>query len=258
MLVDSHCHLDRLDYDGIEGGVASVLANAAARDIDHFLCVSIHLEQFSTMLKTIAPFDNVFASCGVHPLNQEETFEYPQLLALADDPRVVAVGETGLDYFYAKETAQLQREAFVDHIRCANELQKPLIIHTRDACADTIKIMDDNGADKVGGVFHCFTEDWAMAQQGIERNFYISISGIVTFKNAENVRDVVRKVPLDKLLVETDSPYLAPVPYRGKQNQPAYVREVAEFVADIKGVSLETLAEHTTNNFFDLFPLAKK
>lgn len=258
MLVDSHCHLDRLDYDGIEGGVAGVLANAAKRDISHFLCVSIHLQQFATMLDTIAPYDNVFASCGVHPLNQEQRFEYPELLALADNPDVVAVGETGLDYFYAKETAELQREAFALHIKCANELKKPLIIHTRDACADTIKIMDDNGADKAGGVFHCFTEDWEMAKQGIERNFYISISGIVTFKNASNVREVVKRVPLDKLLVETDSPYLAPVPYRGKQNQPAYVREVAEFVADIKGVSLETLAEHTTNNFFDLFPLAQR
>lgn len=171
MLVDSHCHLDRLDYDGIEGGVAGVLACAAKRDISHFLCVSIHLEQFTTMLDTIAPFDNVFASCGVHPLNQEETFEYSQLLSLADDARVVAVGETGLDYFYAKQTAQLQREAFASHIQCANELNKPLIIHTRDACEDTINIMDANGADKVGGVFHCFTEDWQMRSRVLNETF---------------------------------------------------------------------------------------
>ena len=176
----------------------------------------------------------------------------------AKHPKVVAIGETGLDYYYAEQTAQLQRDAFALHIQCANQLNKPLIIHTRDACDDTIAIMDEHQADKVGGVFHCFTEDWEMAKKGIERGFYISISGIVTFNNAANVREVVKKVPLDKLLVETDSPYLAPVPYRGKQNQPAYVREVAEFVAQLKGVSLETLAQQTTDNFFTLFNRAKR
>lgn len=258
MLVDSHCHLDRLKYDDFPGGIAEVLANAKVRDISHFLCVSIHLQQFKHMMEAIAPFENVYASCGVHPLNQEETFDYQELLSLASRDDVVAVGETGLDYFYASETREIQQVSFGQHIDVAKQVNKPLIIHTRDAVEDTISIMDKHNAEQVGGVFHCFTEDLAMAQKGMERGFYISISGIVTFRNAAALREVVKQVPLDKLLVETDSPYLAPVPHRGKQNQPAYVRDVAEFVAELKGVSLEQLAQQTTANFFDLFSLAKR
>jgi TatD DNase family protein len=258
LLVDSHCHLDRLDYSDLPGGIAGVLDAAKTRGVSHFLCVSVYLDQFATMMEAIKPFDNVFASCGVHPLNQEETFEYDHLLKLASEERVVAVGETGLDYFYAKETQEIQQQSFGQHIDAAKVLNKPLIIHTRGAVDDTISIMDKHGADKVGGVFHCFTEAWEMAQQGLERNFYISISGIVTFKNAAALREVVKKVPLDKLLVETDSPYLAPVPHRGQQNQPAFVRDVAEFVADLKGISLEALAEQTTENFFTLFDRAAR
>lgn len=256
MFVDSHCHLDRVDHQHLPEGIKTLLDQAAQRDVSHFLCVCIHLQQFASMLAAIAPFPNVFASCGVHPLDQEQSFDYAQLLNLATDPRVVAIGETGLDYYYAKQTAEQQRESFALHIQCANQLQKPLIIHTRDAHQDTIALLDTHDAQQVGGVFHCFTESWEMAKQGIERGFYISISGIVTFKNARNVREVVKRLPLDKLLIETDSPYLAPVPYRGKQNQPAYVREVAECIAEIKGISLTKLAEHTTNNFFELFQLA--
>jgi TatD DNase family protein len=258
LLVDSHCHLDRLDFDETQGDIQAVLDRAKGRGVSHLLCVSIHLNQFKDMMKAIAPFDHVFASCGVHPLNQEETYQTAQLLKLADAPNVVAVGETGLDYFYAKETQQIQQKSFAQHIEVANQLKKPLIIHTRGAQEDTIAIMDEYGADKAGGVFHCFTEEWEMAKQGIERGFYISISGIVTFRNASQLRDVVKKVPLERLLVETDSPYLAPVPYRGQQNQPAYVREVAEFVADLKGVSVEVLAEQTSNNFFNLFDRATR
>ena len=252
MLVDSHCHLDRLD----EQPLGAILDNAHSRDIHHFLCVSIQLDQFPSMMDKIAPYPQVFASCGVHPLNQETRYDYDELLRLADHPNVVAIGETGLDYYYAPETKQIQQQSFGQHIDAAKVLKRPLIIHTRDAREDTIRIMDEHNASEVGGVFHCFTESLEMAQQGIERGFYISISGIVTFRNAKALREVVKQIPLDRLLVETDAPYLAPVPHRGKQNQPAYVRDVAEFVADLKGVSLEALAEQTSQNFFNLFDRA--
>jgi TatD DNase family protein len=258
LLVDSHCHLDRLDFDEANGGIHGVVNKAMDCGVSHFLCVSVHLNQFPHMMEAIKPFDNVFASCGVHPLNQEEVFEYDQLLSLADNDDVVAVGETGLDYFYAKETQEIQKTSFAQHIKAANQLDKPLIIHTRGAQDDTLAIMREHNADKAGGVFHCFTEEWDMAKQGIEMGFYISISGIVTFRNASALREVVKKVPLDRLLVETDSPYLAPVPHRGQQNQPAFVREVAEFVADLKDISLEALAEQTTENFFTLFSRAQR
>lgn len=258
LLVDSHCHLDRLDFEKLGVDIHQVVNKAMACGVSHFMCISVHLKQFPEMLKTIAPFDNVFASCGVHPLNQDELYQYDELLTLATNDSVVAVGETGLDYFYAPETREIQKESFINHIKVANQLDKPLIIHTRGAQQDTLDIMREHQAEKAGGVFHCFTEEWDMAKQGIEMGLYISISGIVTFRNAADLREVVKKVPLDRLLIETDSPYLAPVPYRGQQNQPAYVREVAEFVADLKGISVEALGEQTTENFFNLFPLAKR
>lgn len=258
MLVDSHCHLDGLDYAALGSDIHAVVKQAMDRGVSHFMCISVHLKQFPKMLETIKPFANVFASCGVHPLNQEETFEYDQLLTLADDDRVVAIGETGLDYFYAKETREIQKTSFIQHLQVANQLDKPLIIHTRGAQQDTLAIMKEHHADKAGGVFHCFTEEWEMAKQGIDMGFYISISGIVTFRNASALREVVKKVPLDRLLIETDSPYLAPVPHRGEQNQPAYVREVAQYVADLKGISLEALGQHTSENFFTLFNRAKR
>jgi TatD DNase family protein len=258
LLVDSHCHLDRLDFDKLDGDIHSVVEQAMQRGVSHLMCISVHLKQFPHMLEAIKPFDNVFASCGVHPLNQEELYDYDELLTLAADERVVAVGETGLDYFYAPESQAIQKVSFAQHIDVANALNKPLVIHTRGAQQDTLDIMKAHNAEKAGGVFHCFTEEWDMAKKGIDMGLYISISGIVTFKNAENVRDVVKKMPLDRLLIETDSPYLAPVPHRGQQNQPAYVREVAEFVADLKGISVEALGEQTTENFFKLFPLAKR
>lgn len=258
MLVDSHVHLDRLDFDGLGMDLAGVLKMAQDEGVAHSLCVSIHLAQFPQMMALIEPFENVSASCGVHPLNQEEAFEYQELLRLADNPKVVAIGETGLDYHYAEETREIQKVSFGQHIDAANALGKPLIIHTRAAKEDTIAIMDEHGADSAGGVFHCFTEDLEMARQGIERGFYISLSGIVTFRNAKALQDVVRELPLDKLLVETDAPYLTPVPFRGKPNHPARVKEVAKFVAELKGVSLEALAEQTTENFYTLFDQAKR
>lgn len=258
MLVDSHCHLDRLDFDNLGMDISGVLDKARQAQVNHILCVSIHLHQFPDMMALIEPFDNVSASCGVHPLNQEETYDYQELLRLADHPKVVAIGETGLDYYYAEETRKVQQASFAQHIDAANALGKPLIIHTRSAKEDTIAIMDEHGAEKCGGVFHCFTEDLEMAKKGLDRGFYISISGIVTFRNAKALQEVVKQLPLDKLLVETDAPYLTPVPYRGKQNHPALVREVAQFIADLKGISLEALAEQTTENFYQLFTQAKR
>lgn len=184
---------------------------------------------------------------------EDEPFDYDKLFQFAQDPKVVAIGETGLDYHYTPETKTLQQSLFVQQIEIANKLNKPLIIHTRSAREDTMNMLEQNGAEKCGGVLHCFTEDWTMAKRALEIGFYISISGIITFRNAEELRDVVRKIPLDRLLIETDSPYLAPIPYRGKPNQPAYVRETCEYVATLKGVSTEELARITTENVQKLF-----
>ena len=256
MLVDSHCHLDRLDFGKKHKDIADVLAKASARGVSHLLCVSVTLEQFPAMLEAITPFPTVFASCGVHPLDQESTWSKEQLLSLAADPRVVAIGETGLDYFYHPEHKAIQQAAFREHIRVARALNKPLIIHTRDAQEDTLAIMREEGADAVGGVIHCFTEEWAMAEAALALGFYVSISGIVTFRNADRLRDVTRRLPSDRLLIETDSPYLAPVPHRGVENEPAYVRDVAEYVAWLRNCSVEELAAVTSANFFRLFKLA--
>ena len=257
MLVDSHCHLDRLDFGKKHRDISDVLAKASARGVSHLLCVSVTLEQFPAMLETITPFPNVFASCGVHPLDQESAWSKEQLHALAADPRVVAIGETGLDYFYHPEHKAIQQAAFREHIRVARALSKPLIIHTRDAQEDTLAIMREEGAEAVGGVIHCFTEDWAMAEAALALGFYVSISGIVTFRNADRLRDVTRRLPADRLLIETDSPYLAPVPHRGVENEPAYVRDVAEYVAWLRSCSVEELAAETSANFFRLFKLAQ-
>ncbi len=257
MLVDSHCHLDRLAYGQKHQDIADALAKAEARGVSHLLCVSVTLEQFPAMLEAITPFPNVFASCGVHPLDQESAWSKEQLHALAADPRVVAIGETGLDYFYHPEHKAIQQAAFREHIRVARALNKPLIIHTRDAQEDTLAIMREEGAEAVGGVIHCFTEDWAMAEEALALGFYVSISGIVTFRNADRLRDVTRRLPADRLLIETDSPYLAPVPHRGVENEPAYVRDVAEYVAWLRNCSVEELAAMTSANFFRLFKLAQ-
>lgn len=257
MLVDSHCHLDRLAYGQKHQDIADALAKAEARGVSHLLCVSVTLEQFPAMLDKIAPFPNVFASCGVHPLDQESAWSKEQLQQLAADPRVVAIGETGLDYFYHPEHKAIQQAAFREHIRVARALGKPLIIHTRDAQEDTLAILREEGAAAVGGVIHCFTEDWAMAEAAMALGFYISISGIVTFRNADRLRDITRRLPADRLLIETDSPYLAPVPHRGVENEPAYVRDVAEYVAWLRNSSVEEIAALTSANFFRLFQLAQ-
>lgn len=251
MFVDSHCHLDRLEKS--PQALAEVIQFAEQRGVEHFLCVSVSVKDFPAMLETIRPFANVSASCGVHPLHQEDACSYEELLAMATKDEVVAIGETGLDYFYSAETKDVQLTSFVDHIKVANKLNKPLIIHTRDARQDTIELLKKHKLATTRGVLHCFTEDWAMAQAAIELGLFISISGIVTFKTATELQEVVKKIPLENLLIETDSPWLAPVPYRGKPNQPGYVREVGEFVANLKGISVHELAKVTSSNYYDLF-----
>ncbi|MFB9216848.1 TatD family hydrolase [Vibrio sinaloensis] len=253
MFVDSHCHLDKLDYQELHNGIEDVVAKAKAANVTELLSVGVTLDSFPNMLEMIEPFDNIYASCGVHPLDVESDFALDRLHEYASHPRVVAIGETGLDYHYQPETADLQKLRFEQHVELAVNLNKPLIIHTRNARQDTLDILRNGGADKCGGVIHCFTEDLAFAQAAMELGFYISISGIVTFRQATELKEVVKALPTDRLLIETDSPYLAPVPHRGKQNQPAYVVEVAAYIAQLKEIALGDLAEKTTRNFRELF-----
>lgn len=251
MFVDSHCHLDRLDKTAEE--LDEIIAFAVSRKIQHMLCVSVSVDSFPKMLSAVEKYQNVSVSCGVHPLHQDEACSYEELLEMASHPSVVAIGETGLDYYYSAETKPTQQTSFVDHIKVANVLSKPLIIHTRDARQDTIDLLKTHKAPHTKGVLHCFTESLEMAEAAMEMGFYISISGIVTFKTATELQQVVQALPLNRLLIETDSPWLAPVPYRGKANQPAYVVEVAEFIAELKGITVAQLASATTENFYTLF-----
>ncbi|CDG47471.1 metal-dependent hydrolase [Serratia symbiotica] len=253
LLVDSHCHLDCLDYQTLHQNVDDALAKAKVRDVGYVLAVATTLPGYQAMTQLIGARDDVAFSCGIHPLNLEDGYDYGELRRLAAAAQVVALGETGLDYFYQKDNLELQQASFREHIHIGRDLDKPLIVHTRDARAYTLAILREENAQDCGGVLHCFTEDRATAEVLLDLGFYISFSGIVTFRNAEQLREVARYVPLDRILVETDSPYLAPVPHRGKENQPAYVRDVAEYMAVLKGISLENLAEATTNNFSRLF-----
>jgi TatD DNase family protein len=258
-LVDSHCHLDQLDLAPYANDLSKALTFAESVGVQHMLCVCITLADFPAMLQLAKAHPMVSASVGLHP--NEKVIEEPtleQLIALANDEKIVAIGETGLDYFRSEGDVEWQRERFRCHIRAAKQIKKPLIVHTRQAKEDTIKILEEENAADIGGVMHCFTEDWAMAQRALELNFYISFSGIVTFRNAVEIQAVAKQVPLERLLIETDSPYLAPNPYRGKSNEPAYVRYVAEAIADLRGITVEEVAMHSTHNFFQLFKGAKK
>lgn len=255
MLVDSHCHLN---FPELVQNMDQVLDSMRNNDVGHALCVSVTLDKFPEVLAIAEQYPNIYASVGVHPDYeeiQEPTVE--ELVSLANHPRVVAIGETGLDYFRLTGDLEWQRNRFRTHIRAAKASGKPLIIHTRNAADDTLRLMQEEGAAEVGGVMHCFTESWEVAQAAIEMGFYISFSGIVTFKNAQALKEVAQKVPLDKVLVETDSPYLAPIPFRGKTNQPAYVRHVAEEVARLRDVPLQQVIDTTTTNFFKLFKHAQ-
>ncbi|APE05364.1 MAG: metal-dependent hydrolase [Alteromonas sp.] len=255
MFVDSHCHLDRLKQGPEE--LKETLNFARTRGVEHFLCVCVSVSDYDSMRDAVSEFDDVSVSCGVHPLHQDEACSYDELLEKAQHGDVVAIGETGLDYFYSPESKDVQLTSFVDHIKVANETKKPLIIHTRDAREDTINLLKEHKAPDTIGVLHCFTESLEMAEAAIDMGFYISISGIVTFNSADELREVVKSIPIERLLIETDSPWLAPVPHRGKQNQPGYVVEVAEFIAELKGISVKELARITTENFYTLFALAK-
>lgn len=252
-LVDSHCHLDCLDYEKLHENIDDVVEKAQQRDVQYMLAVATTLPGFKSMRELIGKRDNIAFSCGIHPLNLDEGHDVEELARLAAAPDVVALGETGLDYYYQQENAVLQREIFREHIRIGRQVNKPVIVHTRSAREDTLSILKEEKVQDCGGVLHCFTEDKETATALLDMGMYISFSGIVTFRNAEQIREAARIVPLDRILVETDSPYLAPVPHRGKENQPAYVRDVAEYMAVLKGVSVEELAQQTTRNFAKLF-----
>lgn len=255
MLVDSHCHLN---FPELQENLSAIKQAMADNQVGHALCISVTLPDFPQVLTLAESNDNFYASVGVHP-DYEDVVEptVGELLKLADHPKIIAIGETGLDYFRLTGDLEWQRNRFRTHIRAAIACGKPLVIHTRSAAEDTLRIMREENAQQVGGVMHCFTENLEVALQAIELGFYISFSGIVTFKNALTIKEVAKQIPLDKMLVETDSPYLAPAPYRGKTNQPSYVKHVAEEIARLRDTSLEEVSEATTNNFFRLFRHAK-
>lgn len=263
-LVDSHCHLDRLDLTPWHDGLQGALYDAKSNGIQHFLCVSITLEEFPTLLDIAHNNDSISLSVGVHP-NEQDCIEpkADELVKLATSEKVVAIGETGLDYFRSEGNVSdgdldWQHERLRQHIAAAKQCNKPLIIHNRESTDDTLKILKQEGADEVGGVMHCFVEDWETAKLAMDLNFLISFSGIVTFKSAKDLKEVAKRLPLEKMLVETDSPYLAPMPYRGKSNHPAYVKHVAECIAELRNISLDEVAEQTTENFYQLFTGAKR
>ena len=253
MLVDSHCHLD---FPEFAGRMDEVRAEMASNGVSHALCVCVSISGFARVLELADTYDNFYASAGVHPDQEDRGPLEPSVLcALASHAKVVAIGETGLDYYRVHGDQKWQRERFRSHLRAARECGKPLIIHTREAAADTLRIMKEEGAASVGGVMHCFTESREVADAALEMGFCISFSGIVTFKNATALKEVAKAVPLGRLLVETDAPYLAPVPHRGKTNRPGWVRYVAEEIARIKDLSPEVIAQTTSENFFRLFKL---
>lgn len=253
MLVDSHCHLD---FPDLSNRLPEILRNMQDNDVGIAVCIGVNLEDFPKVLALAEAHRQLYATVGVHPeyIDAEEP-SMERLLELADHPKVIAIGETGLDYYWQKDRPEWQRERFRTHIRAARQCGKPLVVHMRDAANDTLAILEEEGAGEVGGVMHCFTEDWQVAKAAIDLNFHISFSGIVTFKNALALKDVACKAPLDRILVETDSPYLAPVPYRGKINEPAYVRYVAAEIARLRGLSAAEVADASTKNFHRLFKI---
>jgi TatD DNase family protein len=253
MLVDSHCHLN---FPELQSNIEEIRASMADNKVGHALCISVTLKDFPQVLALAETYSNFYASVGVHPDYEDEPpFTVDDLVKLANHPKVIAIGETGLDYFRLTGHLEWQRERFRTHIRAAIQSDKPLVIHTRSASDDTLRIMHEENAHHVGGVLHCFTESLEVALQAIDLGFYISFSGIVTFKNATMLKEVARQLPLDRILVETDSPYLAPIPYRGKINQPSYVKHVAEELSRIKNIPYDDVVASTTANFFKLFRL---
>jgi TatD DNase family protein len=258
MLVDSHCHLDRVSLKPYDKDFARLMGATAESGVRHMLCVSIDLEHYPAMRSLVDPYPQVSVSVGVHPNERHRREPSPEeLIQLASDPRIVAIGETGLDYYRSDGDLHWQHVRFRSHIAAAKRCRKPLIVHTRNAREDTIRILREEGAADVGGVLHCFTEDWDMAEQAMELGFYVSFSGIVTFAGADDVREVAAKVPVERLLIETDCPYLTPVPYRGRPNEPKFVAQVANRIAELRGVDVGELIAETGANFFRLFRDAK-
>ena len=253
MLIDSHCHLD---FPDLAGQLTDVLRRMRENGVTHALCVSVTLEDFPKVRELAERHSNLYATVGLHPdYPDAEPVDEADLVNLSEHPKVVAIGETGLDYYRLKGDLEWQRERFRVHIRAARASGKPLVVHTRAAAQDTIRILTEERAGEAGGVMHCFTESWETAQAALDLGLYISFSGIVTFRNAQALKEVARTVPLDRMLVETDAPYLAPVPHRGKTNEPAFVRHTAEEIARLRGLTLDEVAEHTTRNFCHLFRL---
>lgn len=262
MIVDSHCHLDKLAPYIETGSLEAVVEKARDLGVTHMMCISVDLDNWHAMMAAIEPYEQIYATVGVHPCYRPEQEPTADMLAeLAQHPKVIGIGETGLDYFKpeikagdsGEDQLDWQRERFRAHIRAAKQSGQPLIIHTREAREDTVRILREEDADQVGGIIHCFAEDWAMAKACIELGFYISFSGIVTFNSAKQLQAVAQKMPQERILIETDSPWLAPVPHRGKENQPAYTRYVAEKLAELRGETMEEVAQYTTNNFKQLF-----
>jgi TatD DNase family protein len=259
MFVDSHCHID---FPELRSQLPQVLDAMAANAVSHALCISVNLPDWPGVIAIAEQHPNVYATVGVHP-DYEDTPEptLAELIDMSRHPKVVGIGETGLDYYrvqqFDDQTMQWQRDRFACHIHAARATSKPLVIHTRSAADDTLRLMREEGAGEAGGVMHCFTESWEVASACLDLGFHISFSGIVTFRNAKALHDVARKVPLERMLIETDSPYLAPVPFRGKLNQPAYVKHVAEGIAALRGVPVDEIARRTSENFFRLFGIEK-
>lgn len=259
MFIDSHCHLDRLDLSVYQGDLDQAVEAARQAGVDRMLCIGIDLENGPKVVELAGRYDDVYASVGVHPLDCKEIVpDIDVVRSLADHKKVIAIGETGLDYYYADSEGlqAVQRQSFINHLQLAVELNLPVVVHTRDAREDTIDFIREYGSRESAGVLHCFTESLEMAKSALDLGYYISISGIVTFRNAAALREVVEYIPLDRLLIETDSPYLAPVPHRGKSNEPRFVADVARFIAELKGVSAEAIGEKTSENFFRLFSRA--
>jgi TatD DNase family protein len=257
-LTDSHCHLDLLDLSAYAGDLNKAVSHAHEQGVAYILNVCVSLKAFPTVLATSERYSFVSASVGLHPNEQEEETSATELAQLASHAKVVAIGETGLDYYRSHGDLAWQQRRFREHIRAAKEVGKPLIVHSRQAKEDTLRILQEEKVADVGGVLHCFTEDWEMASQALDLGLYISFSGIVTFRNAHSVQEVAKRMPMDRILVETDAPYLAPVPVRGKPNLPAYIVHTAEFIAALRAVDAAALAAATTENFFRLFKKADK
>ncbi len=256
MFIDSHCHLDRIDLKPYQDDFSCFMTEAASCQIEHLLCISIDMESFPEMRQMVSSYDNISLTVGVHPnVTDGHEPDSAELIDIAQDPKIVGIGETGLDYFRSEGDLAWQHERFRVHIDAAKQLKKPLIIHTRAAKQDTLKILAEEHAGEAGGVIHCFTEDWEFAKKAMDLNFYISFSGIVTFKNAQEIKEAAKKIPSDRFLIETDSPYLAPVPFRGKPNYPTYVKFVAEHLAELRNTSINEIAEQSRENFYRLFQI---